>query len=199
LETQSNLAISSATPFGSPCILNLCSHLVEFYDGDELLVDKVAGFLNLGLVSGGAAVAIVENQRLKPLEAALRAKGVNVEDVLAKGQLKLLDANTLLARLIKDGAVDSEATQKILRELLEPLQDRFGKIQAYGEMVSVLWGNGNARATLQLEQEWNLVCDAFPLTLLCGYSMKSFENGPDKEAQHEIFSLHNRSHFGHSR
>lgn len=195
MESQASLAIPpNVAPLGSPCILNLCSHRVEFYDGDELLVDKVAGFLALGALKGEGVLAIVEPRRIKAIETSLQAKGLNVADAKAKGQLQLCDADEILRTLLNEGEIDSAATQRILGEILTPLQARFTRIHAYGEMVSVLWGKGNARATLQLEREWNTICEKYRISLLCGYAMRSFDREHDRRFIDEIYSLHDRTH-----
>jgi signal transduction histidine kinase len=46
--------------------------------------------------------------------------------------------------------------------------------RAYGEMVDLLWKDGNVDGAIRLEQLWNDVAATHPLSLLCSYGMTNF-------------------------
>ena len=62
-----------------------------------------------------------------------------------------------------------------------------GPIRIYGEMVAVLWAQGNTRGAIRLEELWNELAATYAFSLLCGYPMSGF---PD---QHHV-SFHQVCH-----
>ena len=47
-------------------------------------------------------------------------------------------------------------------------------VRAYGEMVDVLWKNGQDVAAIRLEMLWNKLAATHRFSLLCGYAMGTF-------------------------
>ena len=47
-------------------------------------------------------------------------------------------------------------------------------VRAYGEMVDVLWQNGQDVAAIRLEMLWNKLAATQAFSLLCGYAMGTF-------------------------
>jgi hypothetical protein len=47
-------------------------------------------------------------------------------------------------------------------------------IRAYGEMVDVLWQDGNADGAIRLELLWNQLASTYEFALLCGYAVGHF-------------------------
>jgi signal transduction histidine kinase len=53
-------------------------------------------------------------------------------------------------------------------------QSRQPTIRAYGEMVDVLWRDGNSNAAIRLEELWNDLATKHSFALLCAYAMGNF-------------------------
>jgi hypothetical protein len=47
-------------------------------------------------------------------------------------------------------------------------------IRAYGEMVDVLWQEGNESGAIRLEILWNQLASTYEFSLLCGYAIGHF-------------------------
>ena len=47
-------------------------------------------------------------------------------------------------------------------------------IRVYGEMVDLLWQEGNSDGAIRLEILWNQLASAYEFSLLCGYAMGHF-------------------------
>jgi MEDS: MEthanogen/methylotroph, DcmR Sensory domain len=47
-------------------------------------------------------------------------------------------------------------------------------VRVFGEMVALLWNEGNARGAVRLEDLWNNLAKKIPFTLLCAYPLKTF-------------------------
>ena len=54
-------------------------------------------------------------------------------------------------------------------------------MRAYGEMVALLWDDGDVASALALEDLWNDLGDVRAFELLCAYPMSAFED-PDSAA-----------------
>src|ERR1700722_11680856 len=78
------------------------SHLVQFYETDEFLVDTVSEFVGASLRDGDAAIVIATPAHRRAFEAALNASGIDLAAVVDR--YLALDAAELLEKLIVDGA-----------------------------------------------------------------------------------------------
>jgi PAS domain-containing protein len=63
-------------------------------------------------------------------------------------------------------------------------------VQAYGEMVDVLWRDDECDAAIRLEELWNELAATHRFDLFCGYAM----NGFSKEAHQSQFKSICESH-----
>ena len=65
-------------------------------------------------------------------------------------------------------------------------------VRIYGEMVAVLWAEGNVLAAIQLERLWNKLASQQDFTLLCGYPA-SASQGPEMDfAFEDVCACHSQ-------
>ena len=144
------------------------SHRVQFYVSDEFLARHVAEFLRPGLSAGVRALAIATTKHRALFEGELGEQASALETT---GQLIWIDAHQLLDRFLVDGWPDA----KLFDAALAPLVDAVpGPMVAYGEMVDVLFEQGNPEASIRLEELWNGFLASRHVSLLCAHSMRSF-------------------------
>jgi PAS domain S-box-containing protein len=77
------------------------------------------------------------------------------------------------------------------------------RIHAFGEMVALLWADGNREGAIQLEELWNKLGRQYRFALFCAYPMNGFGNEADATPLDGICSCHSRvipaeSYSGHS-
>jgi signal transduction histidine kinase len=151
-------------------------HIVQFYEDDAFLVGVVADFFEAGLALGEPLVAITTAAHAEGLRAQLAERGVDVDAVCASGQLTLLDARETLGRFMADGMPDAARFRESIGGVLERSQARscHARVRAFGEMVDVLWQDGQPQAALQLEALWNALSTSHSFSLLCGYALGRF-------------------------
>jgi signal transduction histidine kinase len=152
-------------------------HRVQFYDSDDFLVATVADFLARGIKGGHPLVVIATEPHRASFTSQLKAKGFNVDRVSANGQLTLLDARDTLDRFMVASAPDPDRFKSVVGSVLQAARNRGGAdavLRLYGEMVDLLWRDGNTEAALQLEQLWNDLAHTFEFSLLCAYAMGNF-------------------------
>jgi KaiC/GvpD/RAD55 family RecA-like ATPase len=152
-------------------------HAVQFYGDDESLFTTVAAFLSQGFVDGHPAIVIATEHHRTAILEHLRGRLIDVEKAQKVGSLIVLDAQQTLDLFMQDGAPDEERFEnsvgKLIGDVLAGGQDRV-MIRAYGEMVDVLWKNGQPDAAIRLEMLWNRLAQRYGFALLCGYSMGNF-------------------------
>jgi PAS domain S-box-containing protein len=61
---------------------------------------------------------------------------------------------------------------------------------AYGEMVDLLWKDGNPAGAIRLEDLWNQLAKRYDFSLLCAYSMANFARAADAEHFGTICAQH---------
>jgi hypothetical protein len=151
-------------------------HAVRFYENKASLCRLVAEFLGEGLAIGQPALIIGTPEHRAAIADELRARDFDVERLETCGDLLMLDARTALATFMVDGIPDSNLFHARITRSIERLcrgrQDC--TIRAYGEMVDLLWKDGESTAAVQLEMLWNRLATTHDFSLLCGYAMGNF-------------------------
>jgi hypothetical protein len=149
---------------------------VRFYENKASLCRLVAEFLGEGLADGQPALIIGTPEHRASIADELRAREFDVERLEAEGDLLRLDARTALATFmingVPDGVLFHQRTTASIELLCRGRHDR--TIRAYGEMVDLLWKDGEAKAAVQLEMLWNRLATTHDFSLLCGYAMGNF-------------------------
>jgi PAS domain S-box-containing protein len=149
-------------------------HVVQFYESDTFLAEVVVEFLGHGLVSGDPAVVIATPEHRRLFADRLTGKGVDVAQATARGRLAMLDARDTLARFMVGEMPDGERFNQTIGQLLDRLAVPGRRVRAYGEMVNLLWQDGNAKGALRLEELWNDLQSQRGFSLLCAYVMGNF-------------------------
>ena len=119
------------------------------YETDaEFMAEQVAQFLAEGLACGETACLIATAEHREAFSAQLARRAIDVERALASGRLIMLDAAESLSQLMVDGAPDEERFRRLACGILSQCERRSPgrRVRAYGEMVDLLWRDGNQRA-----------------------------------------------------
>lgn len=167
-------------------------HLVQFYEDEHFLHETVALFAGTGLKHGEAVIIIATGPHREAFEMRLAATGVDVEKAKAEGRLAMLDAADTLSQFMVKGIPNAERFFNVVGRLIEKKSGQYPGIRAYGEMVDLLWSEGNLHGTLQLEELWNDLAKGHCFTLLCGYGMNNFHQQAHGKAFHRV--CHSHSH-----
>ncbi|MGE0868350.1 MAG: ATP-binding protein [Kofleriaceae bacterium] len=154
-------------------------HWVQFYESEPFLAEKVADFVAEGLELGESAIIIASEPHRVAFTSRLRTKIADLDLAIGHGRLVLLDAPTMLDRIMVDGSPDVHLFTQIVGDALGTLSRASGgkSVRAYGEMVDVLWQAGQRVAAIRLEQLWNELRTTIEFKLLCAYVIDSFYKG----------------------
>lgn len=167
-------------------------HLVQFYENEKFLCDVVTSYASTSLKKNHGVIIIATQAHRQCIEHELTLQKINVKQVKAKGQLVMLDATETLSLFMQAGMPHAKTFNTVIGYLVEKVIQQYGKVLAYGEMVNLLWEEGNIQATLELERLWNKLASTHSFTLLCGYDINNFKDELHSNAFYEI--CHQHSH-----
>jgi signal transduction histidine kinase len=156
-------------------------HVVQFYQTDDYVCEVVARFVAEGLRVGHSVIAIVTPEHRQTISAFLRTLGFVPEAAILAGQLVFRDARSTLATFMQDGRPDADRFAKSIGVLLDEVRLRRPgmAIRAFGEMVDLLWRDGNSHAATELERLWNQLASVQRFSLLCAYHIGNFRRQAD--------------------
>lgn len=150
-------------------------HAVRFYEDSKSLCRIVSGFVAEGLALDQPALIIATRPHIDCIAENLRAATIDLDTLQKKGDLLLLDAHQTLATFMVSGLPDADFFRAAATSALDQVgRGRRKTIRAYGEMVDVLWKEGQTAAAIKLEMLWNQLANTRDFSLLCGYAMGNF-------------------------
>ena len=141
-------------------------HLVQFYENERQLIDRIGPFLVDGLERGEAVLVLARPNLRERLGARLPPS--------EPGQTVFLDARATLDQVLLSGAPDAARFTDVIGCVVEDLLGHFGGLRIYGEMVDLLAELGQYDEAARLEALWNDLSGALPFALLCGYRLSHF-------------------------
>jgi hypothetical protein len=147
----------------------VAEHVVQFFDDTESLAAGVAAFVDEGLRQGDAVLLVARDATRRRVLDVLGRRPADESE--RSGRLILLDAHTILARLLCKSLPDPTRFADIITPAIEGLGARR---RVYGEMVDILAEEGNFAAVHELEALWSDLGTRLPFTLLCGYASAHF-------------------------
>jgi hypothetical protein len=157
-------------------------HVAQIYQDEGFLVDAVCLYMATGIKRHEAVVLIATKEHAELFNCRLEARGIDVSQVKARGQLKILDAHTTLNQFMVKGMPDAVLFQSVITPIILQTKQHYSKLRAYGEMVNVLWQDKNLSAAVRLEEIWNDFMKVHSFSLFCAYTMDGLDqnvnNGP---------------------
>jgi PAS domain S-box-containing protein len=158
------------------------AHMVQFSENDASLISAVSAFISAGLRAGDACIIVATASHRESLEHHLRADGLDVASAHAAGSYLSLDAAATLAHFLVDGEPESTRFVEVIEPLIEQAAQGSRHVRIFGEMVALLWAEGNRTAATRLEDLWNELGQTHAFSLFCAYPMQNF-GGSAHEAQ----------------
>ncbi len=167
------------------------SHAVQFYEDEQFLFDTVGRFLAGGIEAGDRILVVATRAHREGFTSRLDAK--LVQRAIDAGQLLLLDAREMLSEFMIAKMPDPALFRRALERRLALLTrdcTPLVRIRAFGEMVDLLWRDGNAQAAVRLEELWNEAGQEHSFSLLCAYVMGNFYREADVACFTDICRKH---------
>jgi anti-sigma regulatory factor (Ser/Thr protein kinase) len=166
------------------------THLVAVYERHDELAATVAEFLLDAFEQNGTGVVVATLQHRRAIARTLSSLGVELDDLVESGRYRSLDARDTIATLVRDGHPDPQAFDRVVTDLLGSASASGRPVHVFGEMVALLWDDGNVAAALDLESLWNRVAARHRFALLCAYEHASLEHRGDLGSTHGMCDRH---------
>jgi signal transduction histidine kinase len=169
-------------------------HVVQFYSNDSFLIDALSKFVGTALGAGDSAVVIATRIHVDGLTQRLRARGLDVVKSARRGRFITLEAAETLAKFMRRGQPDPELFFRTVGDVIArasaAAEGKNPRVAAFGEMVALLWADGNADAAIRLEQLWNDLASTHSFSLRCAYPLAGFCDESHAEPFLKICSEH---------
>jgi PAS domain S-box-containing protein len=159
------------------------AHAVQFYESDDYLCTLVANFVAEGVRAGDPVIVIATREHCDAFAAKL-------DDHDLSG-VTFIDAREALACFMVGRMPDANRFRTYIGDALAAASgEQHLTVRAYGEMVDLLWRDGNAAAALRLEELWNALHHEQPFALLCAYPIANFYKEGDASLFDEMCGSH---------
>jgi len=169
-----------------------CEHLVQLYSDDAAFLDLLVNFVAGGLAGGESVILLATREHIAALDARLGARDLDIAAAREREHYITIDAESALAGFMVDGWPDDERFERFVVELLQRARHGGRRVRAFGELVALLWAQGNSGATVRLEHLWHRICHEHGFPLLCAYPRTGFLQGP-ADAARAICAAHSHT------
>ncbi len=167
-------------------------HFVQFYESDGFLVDSVSGFVRAALSEGQASLIVATPDHRNAIQRTLAASGIDLSDAIESGRYVVLDAAETLSKFMLNGSPDPRRFLEAFGGIISQLAQGGRRIHAFGEMVALLWADGDRDAAVRLEELWNELRKTHRFALFCAYPIVDFGDEGDAVPFHGICKSHSR-------
>jgi PAS domain S-box-containing protein len=161
------------------------AHVVQFYREDHSLVATLAQYLSAALAKGDAAIVVATQQHNDSLVTELKSKGNDLHALIEQGRYLFFEASDLLSRFTRNGVPDAAQFSTLMGALIVQAKSAVTHespcVAIFGEMVAILWAQGNHEGAIKLEGLWNDLAKTHSFTLRCAYPMAGFSNRTHSE------------------
>lgn len=168
-------------------------HVAQFYDTEPAaLIENVSRTACSALHEGDVVLVVAPAERMNQIQASLERHGVDCRETIKRGRLEFIDAHDALDRFMFAGRPDPDAFDRVVGDIVRGMLARreAARLYAYGEMVGVLWNDGNEAGAVELEALWNALLANLPVSLHCGYPAESFERPVWTEHMEAVLDAH---------
>ena len=152
-------------------------HIVQLYQDDDFYGEAISHFAAEGLVRGESIILVATKPHWENIARRMRAKGLDVEALFGYGQLTLLDADDTLPKFMAGNNPDGSIFKPLARETIARARagGKFPRVRWWGEMVNVLYVNGNPRGSNRLEELFDEVAHEEQIAIFCSFLMDKFD------------------------
>lgn len=167
-------------------------HFVQFYEADGFLLNSLSGFIGKAITSGDAAIVVATQEHRDGLDELLQANGLDIAGAKTSGRYVCLDAAETLSKFMVDGSPEPARFNEVIGTVIASVTDGSSRVRAFGEMVALLWAEGNHSAAIRLEELWNNLQQSHSFSLFCAYPMNGLGGEKFIEPHGSVCSVHSR-------
>jgi hypothetical protein len=153
-------------------------HIVQLYQDQQFLNRAVCRFAAGAIANGEGVILVPTAAHWEAFRPRLEAEGVDVKASQARGQLTIVDADELLPHFMRDAMPDAPVFLGLASDVIANAraQDRYPKVRWWGEMVNILWEQGNVAASMSLEDQFDRLAKHHEIAIFCSFVMDNFNS-----------------------
>lgn len=168
-----------------------CDHCVQIYEDDKGFLDALEHFVAGGIRQGDAIILIATPSHLAALDQRLQRNGFDTVAAARRGQYIAVDARETLETFMVNGWPDEALFERAVNGLLARARDQHRRVRAFGEMVALMWAEGQCGATVHLEHMWTRLCQQKAFSLFCAYPKAGFTQD-SRESIAQVCAAHSK-------
>jgi hypothetical protein len=151
-------------------------HIVQLYQDQDFLNRAVCRFAASAIAHGEGVILVPTAAHWEAFQPRLAAQGVDVGAAQERGQLTIVDADTLLPEFMRDSMPDGPLFLGLAADVIARARDgdRYPRVRWWGEMVNVLWERGDVAASMALEDQFDRLAHDHEIAIFCSFVMDNF-------------------------
>jgi PAS domain S-box-containing protein len=166
------------------------THFVQFYEHDDYLVESVSGYVAAAVGSNEGSIVIATHDHRVAIQRNLAQQGIDIAGAIEGGRYVVLDGRETLNKFMVDGVPDAARFHEVVGGVVAAVGQHSRRIHAFGEMVALLWADGNRQGAIALEQLWNELAKERRFALFCAYPMAGFNDSADGVPFESVCTCH---------
>ena len=148
-------------------------HSVHIYENDNEMVTRLCAITSTSLRLGDSVLIVATPEHRNQLIQQLEDAETDLRTSARDGRYVMLDANETLSTFMRNGWPDSQLFDQhvggVLSSARNHARSRKQGLTVFGEMVAIVWEEGNKEAALELEGLWNRSLHDNIFHLHCAY------------------------------
>ena len=167
-------------------------HIVQLYQDEEFYAEAVSHFAAEGIVRGESIILVATGPHWESISRRLKGRDLDVDELFRRGQLTLLDADQTLPKFMTGNDPDGSIFKPLARQTIEKARGggMYPRVRWWGEMVNVLYVNGNLRGSNRLEEFFDDVAHEQSVPVFCSFLMDKFDPRTYDEAFGNVCRTH---------
>lgn len=152
-------------------------HIVQLYQEPDFYAEAISHFAAEGLVRNESIIFVATQPNWRSISARMTSKGFDVDELQREGRLTVLDADQTLPKFIRNRMPDAPTFKSIARATIQKARKggRYPRVRWWGEMVNVLYVDGNGKASTRLEELFDEVAHEEQIAIFCSFLMDKFD------------------------
>ena len=167
-------------------------HVVHFYEHPDSVVVAADRYLGGWLTDGEAAIVVATPEHREALSRRLAAGGLDLLEMRGSSRYVELDAAATLSGFLRDGRPVGSLFREAIAAEIERARGNGARrsVRIFGEMVALLWADGNERAAIAVERLWNDLARRQPFALFCAYPIQGFVSASESRSFRSVCAAH---------
>jgi hypothetical protein len=151
-------------------------HIVQLYQDQSFLNRAVCRFAAAAIANGEGIILVPTAAHWEAFRPRLEAEGVDVVAAQTCGQLTVADADDFLPQFMQGSMPDAPVFLGLAADVIAKAHGggRYPKVRWWGEMVNILWEQGNVAASMDLEDQFHRLSHEHEIAIFCSFVMDNF-------------------------